>query len=109
MVNPAITAALIAAFRQEAVEQKIEGRLKKANATSPPRAIELPLDDKHKKLVEQALAAGTIKRTAEGRYYLHEAAVGDRKEGQGFMALLILLAIGSLIASTAVLLDWAGR
>ena len=29
MVNPAISAALIAASRQEAVEQKVEGRLKK--------------------------------------------------------------------------------
>ena len=106
MVNPGITAALIAASHQEDVEQKIEGRLKKAEALSPARAIALELKGKEQKLLEQALAGGTVKRTGDGRFYLDEMAIADRKEGQGFMVLLILLVIASVIASTVVL---AGR
>ena len=103
MVNPAITAALIAASNQEAVEEKIEGRLKKANAFSPGSAIVLELKEKEQKLLDQALAGGTVKRTPGGRVYLDEQALADRKEGQGFMALLILLVVASVIASVAVL------
>ena len=54
-------------------------------------------------MLDQALASGTVKRTADGRSYLDEMAVADRKEGQGFMALLIMLVIASVIASAAVL------
>ena len=108
MVNPAITAALIAASRQEEVEQKIEARLKKAGALSPSRAATLDLKDKERALLDHALASGSVRQTGDGRYYLHEMAVADRKEGQGFMALLILLDIASIIASIAVLADRTG-
>jgi hypothetical protein len=108
MTNPAITAALIAASRQEDVEEKIEGRLKKANAISPASAITLELKDKEQALLDQALAAGTVKRTVHGRLYLDELAVADRKEGQGFMAILILLVVASVIASIGILLTWSG-
>ena len=103
MVNPAITAALIAASRQEDVAQKVEGRLKKAGAVSPSTAIALDLKEKEQELLDQALAGGTVKQGADGRYYLNERAVSDRSEGQGFMALLILLGIGSLLASLVAL------
>jgi hypothetical protein len=108
MTNPAITAALIAASRQEEVEEKIEGRLKKANAVSPASAVALELKDKEQALLDQALAAGVVKRTAGGRVYLDELALADRKEGQGFMAILILLAVASVIASVGILLVWSG-
>jgi hypothetical protein len=52
MTNPAITAALIAASRQEDVEEKIEGRLKKANAISPASSIALQLRDKEQALLD---------------------------------------------------------
>lgn len=107
-MNPAITAALIAASHQEDVEQKIEGRLKKANAVTPASAIALELKDKEKQLLDMALASGTVKQTPEGRLYLNELAVADRTEGQGFMALLILLMVASVIASVAVLVARGG-
>ena len=107
-MNPAITAALIAASHQEEIEQKIEGRLKKANATSMASAVTLELNDKEHKLLDQALAGGTVKRRADGRLYLNEQVIADRKEGQGFMALLILLVVASIIASVAVLVARAG-
>jgi hypothetical protein len=108
MVNPAITAALIAASHQEEAEKTIEGKLKKAGALGPSSAVKLDLSDKEQPLLDQALAAGSVKRTGDGRLYLNEMAIADRKEGQGFMALLILLAVGSLIASFAVLAARAG-
>ena len=102
-MNPAIHAAIIAATHQEGIEKKIEARLKKAGALGPTNAITLPLEGKERQLIDHAILAGTVKRTADGRLYLHEAAVADRKEGQGFMALLIVLVTGSIIASVVVL------
>ena len=102
-MNPAIHAAIIAATHQEEIEQKIEGRLKKAGALGPTSAVALDLKGKERELIDHAMMAGTVKRTADGRLYLHEQAVADRKEGQGFMALLIVLVVGSIIASVAVL------
>ena len=109
MVNPAITSALIAASRQESVEQKIEGRLKKAKALSPATAIGLSLDKKEQPLLDQALASGTVKETANGRYYLNEQLIADRNEGKGFMALLILLVFGSILASLVALAVFSGN
>ncbi len=107
-MNPAITAALIAASNQQEVEEKIEGRLKKAGAVSPSSAIALDLRGKEQKLLDQALASGTVKRTSDGRLYLNEQAVADRMEGLGFMALLILVVAASIIASVAVLVGKPG-
>jgi hypothetical protein len=102
-MNPAIHAAIIAATHQEEIEKKIESRLKKVRALGPASAIALDVEGQEQALLDQAVAAGTVKRTPDGRLYLNEQAVSDRKEGQGFMALLILLAVGSVIASVAVL------
>ena len=109
MSNPAITAALIAASRQQEVEEAIEGRLGKAKATGPSSAISLHLEGKEKQLLDQALAAGSVKTTNDGRYYLNERAIADRKEGQGFMVVLILLVIASIMASGIVLMKTAGN
>jgi hypothetical protein len=108
MANPAITAALIAAAHREEVEEKIEAKLRKANALAPASAIAPDLKDKERALLDLALAAGTVKRTADGRLYLDELAVADRRDGQGFMALLIMLVVASVIASVAVLVVRGG-
>ena len=107
-MNPAITAALIAASRQEEVQEKIEGKLKKAKATSIARAISLDLSEKQQPLLDQSLAEGTVKQTADGRYYLNEQAIADRTEGQGFKALLIILIALSIIASGVALVASTG-
>src|SRR4029450_2296442 len=103
MTNPSITAALIAASRHEEVEEKIEGRLKKANALAPASAVALELKEKEQPLLDQALASGTVRRTGDGRLYLDELMVANRKEGQGFMALLIILIAASGIGSAGTL------
>jgi hypothetical protein len=107
-MNPAIHAAIMAATHQEEIEQKIEGRLKKAGALSRGSAVALELKDKEQELLNQALASGTVQRTEDGRFYLNERIIAERKEGQGFMALLIILAVVSVIASVAVLAARSG-
>lgn len=99
MINPAITAAFIAAAHEEEIEEKVIGRLRKSGALSPARAIKLDLGEKEQKLLAEAAAAGTVTRTADGRYYLNERAIADRKEGQGMIALVVILVSLSVIAS----------
>ena len=103
MSNPAVTAALIAASRQQEVQEAIEGRLGKAKAIGRSSAIRLDVTGKEKELLDQALASGSVKTTDDGRYYLNERAIADRREGQGFMVLLILLIAASILASGIVL------
>ena len=108
-MNPAIHTAIIAATQQEAVKEKIEDKLRDAKALGPSSAISFtPADDAEGKLLEAALGTGNVVRTPEGRIYLNERAIADCNEGQGFMALLILLVVGSVIASVAVLVGRAG-
>lgn len=103
-MNSAIHAAIIAASNQEAVQEKIEARLRAAKAVGPSSSIAFtPTDEAEAKLLEAALSTGNVVRTLDGRLYLNERAVADRKEGQGFMALLITLIVASLIASGAAL------
>lgn len=109
MVNPAITAALLAAAtKDEDSEEYIPAKLREAKALGASSAIELELSEKQQKLLDQALANGTVVKTVDGRFYLNERAVSDRNEGQGYMVLLILLIAGSIIASGAVLALRAG-
>ena len=107
-MNPAITAALIAASRQEDVEKNIEARLKKARAVNRSSAIAIDLDEKQQPLLDQALASGTVQRTEDGRLYLNEQVMADRVEGQGLKAFLMILIALSIIASGAALVARAG-
>ncbi len=103
-MNPAIHAAIIAATQQEAVKEKIEDRLREAKALGPSSAIEFtPADEAERKLLDAALGTGNVVRTNDGRVYLNERAVADRNEGQKYTALLVMLVIGSLIASGVAL------
>jgi hypothetical protein len=103
MINPAVTAALLAASQDEESEEFIQKKLRKANAEGSSSAIRLELNEKQEKYLDAALEKGTVVKTVDGRLYLDERALSERKEGQGYMALLILLVIGSVIASVAIL------
>lgn len=103
MINPAVTAALLAASQEEESEEFIQKKLGEANAEGSSSAIRLELNKKQAKYLDEALETGTVVKTVDGRLYLNERALSERKEGQGYMALLILLVIGSVIASVAVL------
>lgn len=103
MINPAVTAALLAASQDEESEKFFQKKLREAHANGSSSAIRLDLNEKQQKYLDQALEKGTVVKTVDGRLYLNERAQAERREGQGFMALLILLAIGSVMASVAVL------
>jgi hypothetical protein len=103
MINPAVTAALLAASQDEESEEFIQKKLREANAEGSSSAIRLELNEKQEKYLDKALETGTVVKTVDGRLYLNERALSERKEGQGYMALLILLVIGSVIASVAIL------
>ena len=106
-MNPAITAALIAAAQKEETEEAIIGKLRTGKAVSPSSAISLDLPDDKRRALDQTLAGGTVMKTADGRFYLNERAVADRKDSQGFMALLMILIAGSVIASGVALVALA--
>jgi len=108
MMNPAITAALIAASQDEESEEYIATKLREAKALGSSGAIQLDLNEKQQKMLETQLADGTVVRTIDGRLYLSERAVSDRQEGQGYLVLLVLLVAASLIASAAVLVVRSG-
>ena len=103
-MNPAITAALIAAAHEEEAEKLVLGRLRDARATGPSSAIPLDLDGDKRKLLDEALGNGAVKKTSDGRFYLDERAIADRKEGQGFLALVIILVCLSVVASGVALI-----
>ena len=108
-MNPAITAALIAAAHDEKIEENFLGRLREAKAIGPSSAIPLELDDDKRKLLDEAIGSGAVKRTPDGRFYLDERAIADRKEGQGFLVLVIILISLSVVASGAALIAAFGR
>jgi len=103
MINPAVTAALLAASQDEESEEFIQKKLREANAEGSSSAIRLELNEKQERFLDKALEQGTVVKTIDGRLYLNERALSERKEGQGYMALLVLLVIGSMIASVAIL------
>ena len=103
-MNPAIHAAIIAASQSQASEEAILARLRTAGALDSSRAIHFDSDKKQElRLLDKAIAKGTVLRTTDGRVYLDERAIADRKHGQGFMVLIILLIAASLIASGVAL------
>jgi hypothetical protein len=102
-MNPAITAAIIAATRDEDSEEYILAKLRTARAQAASSAIALEFNDKQQKLLEQALGKGIVVKTVDGRFYLNQRALSERKEGQGYMALLILVVVASAIASMVAL------
>ena len=107
MINPAITAVLIAAAHEEETEEAIIGKLRKGKAVSSLSAMRLDVPDDKREALDQALAGGIVAKTADGRFYLNERAVADRKDSQGFMALLMILIAGSVIATGVALFAFA--
>ena len=102
-MNPAITAAIIAATRDKDSEEYILAKLSIAKAQAASSAIALEVNDKQQKLLEQALGKGIVVKTMDGRFYLNQRALSERKEGQGYMALLILVVVASAIATMVAL------
>jgi hypothetical protein len=102
-MNPAITAALIAAAHEEEFDKSVTGKLREAKATGPSSAIPLQVDPDKQDRLDEAIANGTISKTADGRLYLNERAIAERQEGQGHVALLVIFVALSILASGVAL------
>jgi hypothetical protein len=108
-MNPAITVALLAAVEEEEFDKSVVGKLREAKATGPSSAIALELTPDQQELLEEAIANGTISKTADGRLYLDERAIAERQEAQGHVALLIVFVALSIMASGVALFLVATR
>ena len=106
-MNPAIHVALMAAHE---AEQDVSAKLRAAKATSSASAIEyVPANDAQQAKLDEAIGLGLVVRRADGRLFLNQRAVAERNEGLGYGLLLGLIALGSVAASIAALVAFAGR
>lgn len=103
-MSAATNIALLAAARQ-AGSESIEARLRAAGALDSGTAIAFePANATEQTLLDQGLASCVFGRNADGQIYLSERALADRNHSQGWIALVVLLLIGSILASAVALI-----
>ena len=105
-MNPAINAALIAAAAQgQSAQQALLKQLTDAKAFGPSSAVLLtPTSAAEEKALTELVGLMTV-RPYSGRYYLDRDRQKEREQQQGWTALVILVVIASLLASTVALLN----
>ena len=107
-MNPAITAALLAA--QQSERPRPIDRLTKAGAVDSGKAIAIdPSTPAEAKLIDQAIAKGLIQRRADGRLFVNARAVEERNARIGYQLSLGLLIGLSIVASVVALVIYAAR
>ena len=101
-MNPAITAALIAAQQSEAPDPV--ARLTKAGALNSNTAIAIdPATPAEAKLIDQAIGQGLVQRRADGRLFVNSRAVEERNARLGYQMLVVTLIALSIVASGVAL------
>ncbi len=110
-MNPAITAAIVAAnAKANASLETVIARLRKDKALRSDSAVRFePANEAEQKFLDEAIGRGLVVRRHDGLYYINERAVSERNEGLGFAALLMLLAIASVVASVIALVKFAAN
>ena len=104
-MNAAVNAALIAAAatRQQASEALLK-RLADAKAFGPSSAVPLtPANGEEEQALAELVGTATV-RPWNGGYYLDRERKKEREEQQGWIALVVLVAVISLGASAIALL-----
>ena len=93
-----------ASMQKQTARQTILKRLREIGATSAqmPGSIDVDSDEAQQALAD-LLAKGEVKEARAGLYYLDESKVKEPKPGNGFVALLIILVIVSVMASVIAL------
>lgn len=93
-----------AALQKEAARQGIIKQLREFGATAAqmPGSVEVDSDEAQEALAD-LLAKGEVREARAGLYYLDETKVKEAKPGNGFVALLVLLVIASVMASVIAL------
>ena len=105
-MNPAITAALIAAQQHEATDPVT--RLTKAGALNSATAIAIDnATAAEVKLIDQAIGKGLIQRHANGRLSVNARAVEERNKTMGHQFLIVMLIVLSILASAVALLAFS--
>jgi len=108
MMNPAITAALLAA-QHSAAPGPVE-RLTKADAVRSDKAIAIdPATPAERQQIDDAIGLGLIQRRADGRLFINPKAVEERNARIGAQFLLVTLIGLSILASAAALFAFAAR
>jgi len=93
-----------ASMQKQAARAAIIKQLREAGATSAqmPGSVEVDSDAAQEALAG-LLAKGEVREARAGLYYLDQTKVKDAKPGNGFVALLIILVIVSVMASIIAL------
>jgi hypothetical protein len=104
-MSTAINAALIAAAAQgQSAQQAILKQLTDAKAFGPSSAVPLaPNDAAQEKALTELLGLMTV-RPWNGGYYLDRDRQKEREQQQGWIALVILVVIASVVATAVALL-----
>ena len=94
--------------QKETAKQAMLKQLREAGATSPamPGSVEIDSDDAQSALAE-LLAAGTVREARNGLYYVDETKKAPGP-GNGFVALLVILVLFSVIASVIAIAATSG-
>ena len=104
-MNPAITAAIIAAQEQSPT---LVQRLEKAGAVHNDKAMAVAIATSAQQAeLAQALRQGLVKRRSDGHFYLDQKAIRERNERIGRAFLLWTAIALSFVASGAALLAFA--
>jgi hypothetical protein len=100
MSNPAITAALIAANASRRNGQEaVLAQLKTAGAFGPATAVRLELEGAEAVALTELTGLAIVRPLGSGRYYLDRDRQRERSAQQGWVAIVILLGIASVMAS----------
>ena len=99
-----------ASLQKQTARQVILKRLREAGATTAqmPGSVDVDSDEAQNALAD-LLAKGEVREARTGLYYLDETKVKEPKPGSGFVVLLILLVIASVMASVIALTAHPGQ
>jgi hypothetical protein len=101
-MNPAITAAIVAAQHQSPT---LTDRLTKAGALNSVAAISVTIDTERERAeLDKALRLGLVKRRADGHLFLDSRAVDERNAQLGRRLLLWIGIAACFLSSIAVLM-----
>jgi hypothetical protein len=106
-MNPAINAALIAsAAKKQQARDALLKDLKDAKAFGPGTTVALiPDSAEQEEALTELIGTATV-RSWNGGYYLDRARLKAREQQQGWVALVVILALLSLGASAIALLSF---
>ena len=99
-----------ATMQKQSARAAILKQLREAGATSAqmPGSVDVDSDAAQEALAD-VLAKGEVREARAGLYYLDESKVKGANPGNGFMALLIILVVISVMASFIAIVAVAGR